>query len=359
MATLASALTPFFVLWSVWLSVAVLSLHKLPQGDDRRNADVHIIIAARNEAQSLPATLAQLDGWPILVAEGPSEDETRALTPPNMLVALDAVPPGWVGKSHALWTAAQRVTAKWMVFLDADIRVAPGTIEAAVAHAEAHALNYLTLHPGQAARTFWGRAALLLIGQGMLVFSPPWMVRRGWASGGLGAFQLVRREAYLAAGGHAAIRTEILDDVALGRLLSPSDHLSATHLLAADWAQTAPEVVRAMTKNGFAVLGYRTWLAATSTAFFLAAWIAGAFGWLIGAPDATAAWMLLALPGLLQTILGRGFGPPPGRPRLRGVPAALAGPIAFLIFPAVFAWSAYQTRRHGIRWRGSRYLAPR
>ena len=55
----------------------------------------------------------------------------------------------------------------------------------------------------------------------LCIASQPWLVRTGWRFSyvGVGAFNLVRRSAYVQCGGHTAIRLDVLDDVKLGKLI--------------------------------------------------------------------------------------------------------------------------------------------
>jgi Glycosyl transferase family 21 len=96
------------------------------------------------------------------------------------------------------------------------------------------------------------------------VSQEPWKAEdpRSRASIGIGAFNLVRRSVYERAGGHAAIRFELIDDLALGRLLKRSGARQRFALPAGfvgvRWHIGVRGLVRGVEKNAFAAVGYRT-----------------------------------------------------------------------------------------------------
>src|SRR6476660_10570815 len=77
---------------------------------------------------------------------------------------------------------------------------------------------------------------------------------------GVGAFNLVRREAYLRVGGHTLMKMDVVDDLKLGRLLKESGArqrlYSGVDLVFCPWQRGARAVVRGLEKNLFAGLDY-------------------------------------------------------------------------------------------------------
>ena len=76
------------------------------------------------------------------------------------MIVVDRLPPGWLGKPHALWVGARQASGAWLLFADADVVFEPSCFRRAVAHAEAAQLDHLTL----AARGFWLRAFVACFG---------------------------------------------------------------------------------------------------------------------------------------------------------------------------------------------------
>src|ERR1019366_4258143 len=100
--------------------------------------------------------------------------------------------------------------AKWLLFADADTVHLPGSLERALAEAKKERADLLSYSPEQVVVIFAELAAQY----------PPQKVREQSAgiTAANGQYILVRRAAYDAVGGHAAVATEILEDVALARL---------------------------------------------------------------------------------------------------------------------------------------------
>lgn len=343
----------FWTLHLAWILLALATLRR-PKSS---NASRTVLIAARDEAPRIEETLRRLEGERVIVAEGPSQDNTRALVTASEaeLVPLDGVPPGWVGKSAALHAAAPRATGDWMVLLDADVHVEPGAIEQAIGAATQTDLAVIL--PGQATDTSGGAAAHFAIGQGLLIPTPPWLLRAGLGATGVGHFMVVRRDVYEASGGHAAIRNAILDDVALGKSVRRSggrlDLVDGGRFATSDWGRSYLGVARAMQKNAFAGLGYRWWMVALMSGGYGAALVAAWTGAFVGgeAAWATWAWAAHALPSLWQVAARRGWHPRAG---WRSWLGAVLSPLGWTLYAWVPIWSMASTWRR-ISWRGTEY----
>ena len=57
------------------------------------------------------------------------------------------LPPGWLGKTHAMWTATNEATGEWLLFTDADVIFKPDAVRRAVAYAEAARADHVVLFP--------------------------------------------------------------------------------------------------------------------------------------------------------------------------------------------------------------------
>ena len=334
---------------------------------------VSLIAPACNEAAGIERAVRGFLAlrWPLLeviVVEDRSTDDTRArllalqheLQDPRLrLVLVDALPDGWLGKNHANARGAALATGEWLLFTDADVQMQPDTLQHALAYA-------LGLHGGPTWDHLAGAPEARLPGPVLsqfplyfaLLFSAwtrPWAARdpRSRAHVGIGAFNLVRRSAYDAAGGHASVRLCPDDDLVLGKVLKAAgarqDFVFAQGLVAVDWYGSWREVRDGLMKNLFAGAGYRAWLvvAGAFTQVLLVAWpvpalllTSGPARWLNA-----AILLLLALQGWLAA---RRFGT-----RAYGgllLPLfAVFGSYLMLRSMALALW------RGGIDWRGTRY----
>jgi chlorobactene glucosyltransferase len=199
-----------------------------PTTDPGALPKVSVILAARNEEQDLPATLDCLlaQDYPsleIIVVEDGSTDRTGevidARAPMVRRVNPPPLPEGWVGKSWACWNGARVATGEWLLFMDADVRTNPTAVRTTMEWALREHADLTTIAPHVEMRTFWERLVLPFYIQVVLTyFRTPHVNRPGSKTAmANGQYWLTPRTAYEAMGGHAAIRSIVLEDVAIAR----------------------------------------------------------------------------------------------------------------------------------------------
>jgi glycosyltransferase involved in cell wall biosynthesis len=196
---------------------------------DAQRPTVSVIIPARNEQACLGDCLQSLvtqSGvtFEIIVVDDRSADRTREIAQsfPNQQVRVIEAPPlspGWTGKNSAVTAGARQARGEWLLFTDADTVHIPGSLARGVAEAQEHNVDLLSYSPEQIAVTFWEMATLPVVFAELARQYPPSVVSDPASSiaAANGQFILIRREAYDAVGGHAAIAGDILEDVALAR----------------------------------------------------------------------------------------------------------------------------------------------
>lgn len=189
---------------------------------------VSVIVPARNEEACLGACLESLVGQgmerEIIVVDDGSSDGTRAIAESfaGVRVLGAAAPPvGWGGKSSALWMAAQQARGEWLLFTDADTVHLPGSLVRAVGEAREYGAAMLSYSPAQDVRGPWERALMPVVFAELADRYRPAQVcdPKSPVAAANGQYLLVAREAYFAAGGHAAVRESLLEDVELARAL--------------------------------------------------------------------------------------------------------------------------------------------
>jgi hypothetical protein len=194
---------------------------------------VSVVIPARNEAANvgwcLTSARGQLDveSLEILVADDGSTDGTRQVVEHHLAdsrVRLIEVPgeppPGWLGKSWACHQLAERASGEVLVFVDADVVLAPEAISAALALLDD--ADAVSPYPQQEAVTWTERLVQPLLQWSWLTFLPLGLARRSdrpSLTAANGQFLVITREAYDVIGGHAAVRGDVLEDLALFRNL--------------------------------------------------------------------------------------------------------------------------------------------
>ena len=233
-----------------------------------------VVVACRNEERAIRQALSSLlaQDYPaleLIVVDDRSEDATGAILrelaaahPALRLTRVDALPPGWLGKTHALQRGADQATGAWLLFTDADVIFAPDTLRRAVAWATRDQLGHAVAFPHFVAPGLFERAFVSLFGLFFLAHLRVDDLRRPGTSAhvGMGAFNLVRRDHYLSIGGHARLRLEVVDDVGLGLILRRSGVrqgcADSGGLVRVRWQRGFVPSMAGLLKNLFAGLGY-------------------------------------------------------------------------------------------------------
>jgi chlorobactene glucosyltransferase len=226
---LAAVLVLLFQGVAILLAFQITRLRPATAGAAATSAGrVSVVIAARNEEADLGPTLDALltQDYPeveVVVVEGGSTDGTRgvvdARAPRVRRIDEPPLPAGWVGKNWACWTGANATRGDWLLFLDADVRLAPSAIRTIVAWSEEEHADLASIGPHVAMVGFWERVVLPFYVQVVLTyFRTPRMHRAGSrAAMANGQCWLTRRTTYFARGGHAAVAGQVLEDVAIAR----------------------------------------------------------------------------------------------------------------------------------------------
>jgi cellulose synthase/poly-beta-1,6-N-acetylglucosamine synthase-like glycosyltransferase len=251
------------------------------------NPRVSIIVPARNEEEHIGAALATLlqldyDNYEVIVVNDRSTDRTgevmdRMASASGRLkiIHVAELPPGWLGKAHAMWSAAKQATGDWLLFTDADVHFRADVLSRALAYAETEGADHLVLFPRMIMRSA-GEKMMIAFFQTLFVFGHrPWKVADPKTKDhmGVGAFNLIRRRVYDAVGGYQALRFEVVDDMKLGKVVKKAGYrqrnVYGADLISLRWVTGAMGMVNNLTKNSFAIMSFQWWRALLS-AFALA-----------------------------------------------------------------------------------------
>jgi glycosyltransferase involved in cell wall biosynthesis len=235
---------------------------------------ISLIFAARDEEEKLPAalaTLAALDypNLEIIAVDDRSHDSTGKILDAFArrherlrVVHVEALPAGWLGKSHALHKAYGASRGEWLLFTDADVRFAPDALRRAASLVKERTLDHLTLFGDVEMHGFWETTLLTFFGMAFHLATDPYRVcnPHSRAYVGVGAFQMVKRAAYEAAGTHLRLAMEVVDDMKLGKIVKQAGFRScvgvAQDAIVVRWHSGVGNIVREVTKNFFASAGY-------------------------------------------------------------------------------------------------------
>lgn len=189
--------------------------------------EVSVIVPARNEEACLADCLGSLVNqqagvsYEIIVVDDNSSDATRAIAArfPVKVISADPLPAGWSGKCNAAWSGAKVARGRWLLFTDADTRHEANSIASGWQEAKKAKAALLSYSPKQEVRGFAERALMPVIFAELAATYRPQEVSdpNSPTAAANGQYLLIRRDAYDAVGGHAAVARAILEDVELAK----------------------------------------------------------------------------------------------------------------------------------------------
>ncbi len=190
-------------------------------GKDR----VSVIIPARNEEKNLPNILESIKlqtyvPYEVIVVDDFSSDRTAEIAGQYdvKLIHNKELPEGWTGKTWAVWNGYLHSSGEILLFLDADVRLSPGALEALLTARE-KAGGVISVVPYHIMEKFYEKLSLVSYLLGVFAFISPF--EKGRRKKALyGACIMTGRDNYEKTGGHNCIRSEILDDINLGKQFS-------------------------------------------------------------------------------------------------------------------------------------------
>lgn len=353
----------------------LVSIRRLEPGTQPEHFPfVSILVPARNEERSLRPCLESLlkqryPEFEVLVCDDESEDATAEILAEmargnarlKSFRSL-ALPPGWLGKCFACHQLAERARGELLLFTDADTVHHPGALVSAVAELQASGAGLLSLITRFEMHTFAEKTILPLVPFAALAYLPFFLIRllrNPRFAIGNGQFMLFRRPAYDAAGGHAAVREALVEDVWLARRVKASGFSLAPcdggKLVSCRMYRSLGEIWEGFSKNIFAGFNFSLIPLAAVCSFSLAAYVLPYFFLLAGLfrplpPElwihAPAAEILLAL--AMRLMLA-------ARYRL-GVISALLHPLGMACVLAIAVNSAFRILTgRGACWKGRTY----
>lgn len=370
---LAIALGTLAVLWAIQAVRVFVGMSRLPllagapPLADAECPRISVLFAARDESEKLPQALPTLlaqdyPNYEVIAVDDRSTDATgtmlddfAARDPRLNVLHLREIPPGWLGKPHALQRAYERASGEWLVFTDADVRFAPDVLRRAMSLARRDGFDHLSLLVSLDLRGFWEKAMVTFWMMGFTFSFEPWRVSNPRSSRyvGVGAFQLVRRHTYERAGTHRRLALEVVDDMKLGKIVKAAGFRSGVgrseERIRVRWHDGAGNIIRGLEKNAFAANEFslrRVFAGLIAMVLFdLLPFIAVVFA---HGPVRWTAAACVAMAVLSQGAMAVGARVSP----LYG----FTHPIGALLMAWTVARSAYVTlRRGGVLWRGTFY----
>ena len=353
------------------LAVTLVNLLTWPRGNARATiaARWSVLIPARNEEQNIEAAIrsvfgAMPDVGEVVVCDDHSTDSTPEILsrlqqefPRLRVIAGRPLPAGVVGKPHACMQLGDASTGDRLFFLDADVRLEPGAFERLEGLFAQHGASVVTAVPRQETRSLLERLVLPMLHLTYASWLPNALV---YASKDVrflaanGQVLAIERSAYEAIGGYAAVKHEVVDDMALCRRAKEQGFrvvFADGHLLARCRMYASNDALwKGFTKNLYEGIGGSLFALTAVTCLYAAAFLAP---WALAA--ASASWSVFVLPaavGVAANLLQRsllavrhGY----------GLESVVLHPIGVLLFLAIAIDSARRTRLGRIEWSGRTY----
>lgn len=199
---------------------------------DRPWPSVSVLVPARNEERVIEAcarSLLQQDypEFEVLILDDHSEDQTPLileglLTEYPRLRVLNGqpLPDGWLGKHWACDQLARAATGEMLLFADADTVFHANAVRDILAAGMGLRADMLAVVPSQCMETWAEKLAVPFFLHALFLFVPlplAYILPLPFLTFAIGQCMLFRKQAYWQAGGHAEIRSDVVDDVALAR----------------------------------------------------------------------------------------------------------------------------------------------
>lgn len=205
---------------------------------------VTVLVAAKDEQDNIGHCLDSLQklDYPnleFIVIDDRSSDRTaeivraRAADDSRLrLVQVRQLPDGWFGKPHAMQQGAAVAEGQWLLFVDADCRLSPGSVRAVVHHVLDQQGDMLSLWPSLKLHSFGEKLLMPVCGSLLAVYHRPEVAnnpssRTAFANG---QFILIKRDVFRQIGGWQSVRSTLVEDIAFARHVKHSGYRALSEI---------------------------------------------------------------------------------------------------------------------------------
>ena len=265
---------------------------KIKISETENNELISVLIPARNEEENLSFLLSDIQksknkNIEIIVFDDESNDNTvkvvRDFAEQDkrfVLIQSDGLPQGWLGKNHACYQLAQKARGKYLLFLDADVRIKANVITDAVSYLKRYNLKLLSIFPTQTQKTFGEKISVPVMNYILLTLLPLVFVRispfKSHAAAN-GQFMLFDAETYKKIQPHLIFKNSAVEDIKIARYFKKEKIkiacLTGEKRIQCRMYKSYNEAVKGFSKNVFMFFGNVPLLA------FLF-WVFSAFGFI-------------------------------------------------------------------------------
>ncbi len=338
-----------------------------PSSPEPVSEPVSIVIPARNEADNIGACVAAaltstgLEQFEVIVLDDGSTDLTAQIAentaqgdPRFQLISGgDALPDGWLGKNWACARLGTAATGSVIAFLDADVVVHETGIARSINLMRSADLDIVCPYPKQVCGSVAERLVQPLLQWSWLTLLPLGIAERSprpELTAGNGQLLLVDHQVYERIGGHAAVRAEVLEDIALVRAVKGSGGrggvVDGTEIARCRMYDGTQALIDGYTKSLWSAFGSPTGSAAT-TGLLNLLYVVPPVAVVLSQSRTTKVWGAI---GYSAGVAGRIM--TARRTGGRAIPDTFAHPISIGIFTYLVAESWRRRRDGSLSWRG-------
>lgn len=281
------------VMWLLSIAVVILLLHTLsaldvifgvrsmtdikniPPIKDSKGPLVSVIIPACNEGEQIEAAISALlmqnyKNLEIIAVNDRSSDDTgmildrlKADNGCLSVIHISDLPPGWLGKTHAMHVGAAEANGTYLLFTDGDVTMAPTTISRSVHRMQTKQLDHLTILFKNSSTNWLLNSLILDAGLGLVQLLRVWRAKDTSSHHfvGVGAFNMVCQKMYADIGGHESFKTHPIDDIMLGKVIKRSggaqECLLGHGMVTLPWYASVADMVNGLMKNCLGVINFR------------------------------------------------------------------------------------------------------
>jgi glycosyltransferase involved in cell wall biosynthesis len=205
---------------------------RIKNSRDENTELISVLIPARNEETNISSLLSDLQKFKnenveIIVFDDESTDNTVKVVQDFakqdkriVLIESEGLPEGWLGKNHACYQLAQKARGKYLLFLDADVRIEDNIITDAVYYLKRFNLKLLSVFPTQIQETFGEKISVPVMNYILLTLLPLVFVRispfKSHAAAN-GQFMLFDAETYKKTQPHLLFKNSAVEDIKIAR----------------------------------------------------------------------------------------------------------------------------------------------
>lgn len=269
-----------FVLWLKYGLDMVLGMRHVPKLaafpplEAEQLPSLSIVFAARDEALKIEAATLSLlamdyPSLEIIAVNDRSSDDTgdildqlAAKDRRLRVIHVDSLPDGWLGKTNGLQQGFLATSGDYLLFTDADVHFSRDALRRAIHYMQKYDVAHLAVPPKIINAKPSLKIMLPAFAISFFLNMRPWKINTdtGNDATGVGAFNLLRRDALQAINGLEKVRLRPDEDVKLGKAIRAAGFrqriVDSSGLVQVEWYRTAPEAIQGMEKNSFAFLDY-------------------------------------------------------------------------------------------------------